>query len=45
VEGDSAKITAKGKDPDGKDTFGVLTFVKEGADWKVAKESWSNTAP
>jgi len=43
VDGNNASITAQGKDPDGKPTYGVLTFVKEGADWKVAKESWRNT--
>lgn len=44
LESDSAKITAKGKDPDGKNTFGVLTFVREGSEWKVAKESWNTPA-
>jgi hypothetical protein len=40
VEGESAKITAEGKDSDGKKTTGVITFVKEGGEWKIGKESW-----
>ncbi len=43
IEGDAATITAEAKDSDGKKTTGVITFVKEGGEWKVGKENWKTT--
>ena len=42
VNGDTATLTATGKS-DGDPATGTITMVREGGQWKVAKESWSST--
>lgn len=44
VDGSAAVLTAKGKDSDGKPSTGVINLVKEGAAWKMSKQSWNTKA-
>jgi hypothetical protein len=41
VDGDTATLTATGKS-DGDKATGIISMVREGGKWKVAKESWSS---
>jgi hypothetical protein len=41
---DGATLTVEGIDMDKKKSSGKVSIVKEGADWKVGKESWSTPA-
>jgi hypothetical protein len=40
----SVTLMVEGIDEEKKKNTGKVTIVKEGADWKVGKESWSNSA-
>jgi hypothetical protein len=40
----SVTLSVEGIDADKKKNTGKVTIVKEGADWKVGKESWSNSS-
>jgi len=40
----SVTLMVEGMDEEKKKNTGKVTIVKEGADWKVGKESWSNSA-
>jgi hypothetical protein len=40
----SVTLTVEGIDEDKKKNTGKVSIVKEGADWKLGKESWSNSA-
>lgn len=42
----TATLDLSGTGPgDGTPMFGKLTLVKEGADWRIQREQWSNTQP
>jgi hypothetical protein len=41
---DGATLTVEGIDMDKKKSSGKVSIVKEGADWKIGKESWSTPA-
>jgi hypothetical protein len=40
----SVMLTVEGIDEEKKKNSGKVSVVKEGGDWKVGKESWSNSA-